>query len=825
MSRRYFDSLRRPPQTPARAQNYSMNTGGGGATDLFSSPQPQQLMTFGQDVSPRYGDTSYSQSSFSSDYNSSYGSDGYLSTPVRPEENYSYESSSTYGRGMNVGMGYLAGMNVNGGYSRTTLASTPQLPSVDFCSQESYRPAFSPYGSVTQEHSFIGRGSSMFQTTYGRPLASSGYAVPFRDSRGTFPRTSRAGHLRGRKNFASSRGTTEARTRNTLFCELCKVSCVGQQAYDEHVKGQRHAKRETQAKAVNSPAEAKGTNRAVHHCKICNIYCTGAETLKAHQRGIKHQRAVKLQESMGKEQANGESVSAAPEVESVKTETEEPAKPGEEQMDVSVSAEVLSEKKEDQTLKSASPQPERGPEIVGEEYLTFIPASRNKAAQFRCRLCNCEFSDLQAKDTHLRGRRHRINFKKTVEGAKEDKSPSEETITERPLVSEADTPSSVPGDGQFDFGIEPSLANPLYELNEEIERYNDALFLRKLKDIEPLKEVTSAVSTISDFLVSHLANIKLPFVKEETTETSDNATENAKANAPNPKTPFVKILRVDGLAKGISVRGENRGDIVAVCNEMPTSDVFATVEQYLAGKVQAHLNKEEYSVSKVEEPMRAVMLRRTAEPVVEVYVHFAFAKKPLVNKETAEEKVEVQQAMETDCIEERQCGEALVAVRRTEWFERVRTHGIVTVLQMLYYLRNKEEPLLASLSDWTWQVLVANVSFGLNGYVGPSMLFTGLCEKISSGLLLPIIGIKVSDPCEYGKQVDLLDSLSHQHRLGLTMVFQKWLNLIALGLLDGVLKLDSKEAHPEKEPEDEFFDDNGEPKKLKIIADDSISGA
>ncbi|KFD54836.1 hypothetical protein M513_04270 [Trichuris suis] len=856
MSHRYYSQPVRQQQPHVRSQSFAMNSRGSTVTSVFSSPQPQPLIAFDQDVTPRYGDTSYGQSSYSTDYNSSFGSDGFLPTPVRAEESYNYESSPSYGRGM---LGYLPGMNINGSYSRTTLVSTPQLPSVDFCQRETYRPTLSPFGSANQEHSYPGRGSSMFRTSYGRPLASSGYDTAFKGSPGTFSRSPRASHVRGRKSLSSSRGAAQARTRNTLYCELCKVSCVGQQAYDEHVKGQRHAKRETQAKVVSAAADGKGNNKTLHHCKICNIFCTGMETLKAHQRGVKHQRAMKLQETMGKKTTNGKDVATTEEAEPAKMDTEEPAKgsciswvflndiaivsPGEEQGDAKVSAEVVAgEKQEDQTVMDTSSPLEKEAEVVGEEYLTLIPATKNKAAQFRCSLCNCEFSDLQAKETHLKGRRHRINFKKAVE-TKGDKCLPIEKTNDRPRVGgKADVvgPPTFAGDGQASYPMDPTLANQLYALSKEIERLNEATISKMLKHIEPLKEITKAINVATEFIITNLNGFKPPVVKKETTEVSANAKESAKANS---KQFFVKIIRVDDLAKGIAIRGENRAEIVAVCQEMPTYDMYNAIEQLLASRIEANSNKKEYSVNRVEEPARAVVLHHVGEHAIEVHIRLGFAKKPAsTGKDVPEEKVALTLIQEAHwlpaALNRASQNERLACIKRGDLdrlllflcsnpnyigpgFERIRTSSVQAVLQVIRHLRDKQEPVMANLSDWGWQVLMANVFFEVMSPVSPSILLTVLCEKIASGIVLPNVGLQLLDPCESEKHVNLLDSLTQQHRLSLTIVFQKWLNLIAVGLLGDVLIVDSKEGRSEKEADDEIFDGNGEPKKLKISDDNA----
>ncbi|CDW59162.1 zf-C2H2 jaz and zf-met domain containing protein [Trichuris trichiura] len=378
---------------------------------------------------------------------------------------------------------------------------------------------FSAFGSTNQEHSYPGRGSSMFRTSYGRPLAGSGYDTAFRGSLGTFSRSARA--------LSGSRGAAQARNRSTLFCELCKVSCVGQQAYDEHVKGQRHAKRETQAKVVSAAADGKGNSKTLHHCKICNIFCTGTETLKAHQRGVKHQRVCRIYKTV-----NEKEVCTTQEMEPAKVDTEESAKgdriswlffndivivsPGEEQGDAKANTEVAVISL--LAVMDTSAPLEKEAEVVGEEYLTLIPATKNKAAQFRCSLCNCEFSDLQAKETHLKGRRHRINFK---------------------------------------------VAFWYVRIANRICGNCRKRWKRKGTNVCLLKRQ----------MTDHELALKLKLL------------ESAKANS---KHFFVKIIRVDDLAKGIAIRGENHGEIVAICPEMPTCDTFYAIEQHLASKIEVY---------------------------------------------------------------------------------------------------------------------------------------------------------------------------------------------------------------------------------------------
>ncbi len=48
-------------------------------------------------------------------------------------------------------------------------------------------------------------------------------------------------------------------------------------------------------------------------------------------------------------------------------------------------------------------------EPVGREYIEMIPDG--KIITFHCKLCDCKFNDPNAKDMHLKGRRHRLAYK------------------------------------------------------------------------------------------------------------------------------------------------------------------------------------------------------------------------------------------------------------------------------------------------------------------------------------------------------------------------------------------------------------------------------
>lgn len=58
---------------------------------------------------------------------------------------------------------------------------------------------------------------------------------------------------------------------------------------------------------------------------------------------------------------------------------------------------------------------EKAIQPVGNEYVEEHFDATGKLISFYCKLCDCKFSDPNAKNMHMKGRRHRTNYKKKVD--------------------------------------------------------------------------------------------------------------------------------------------------------------------------------------------------------------------------------------------------------------------------------------------------------------------------------------------------------------------------------------------------------------------------
>lgn len=68
--------------------------------------------------------------------------------------------------------------------------------------------------------------------------------------------------------------------------------------------------------------------------------------------------------------------------------------------------------KEEESAVEDQPEPDIQP--VGQDYIEEIKNEEGKVISFNCKLCECRFNDPNAKEMHMKGRRHRLQYKKKV---------------------------------------------------------------------------------------------------------------------------------------------------------------------------------------------------------------------------------------------------------------------------------------------------------------------------------------------------------------------------------------------------------------------------
>ncbi|XP_059479659.1 zinc finger RNA-binding protein isoform X3 [Neocloeon triangulifer] len=208
------------------------------------------------------------------------------------------------------------------------------------------------------------------------------------------------------------------------YCDVCKISCAGPQTYREHLEGQKHKKKEAALKAGTATA-TRGGNAL--RCELCDVTCTGSDAYAAHIRGVKHQKVVKLHTKLGKPIPSNEPLVMGSKTgtTTAAASTSKPAgAPGQVAVGVKKPSAVpkinftaaggAKEEEEDTSKAEEAKIEEKEIQPVGQDYIEEIRNDEGKVVSFNCKLCECRFNDPNAKEMHMKGRRHRLQYKKKV---------------------------------------------------------------------------------------------------------------------------------------------------------------------------------------------------------------------------------------------------------------------------------------------------------------------------------------------------------------------------------------------------------------------------
>lgn len=214
----------------------------------------------------------------------------------------------------------------------------------------------------------------------------------------------------------------------TFFCEVCKISCAGNNTYQEHLKGKNHKKKEAMVTGKNKISLPK--NKVSFRCDVCDLVCTGRDTYDAHAKGTRHQKTLSLLKKMGKPLPNIEPTIIAPQQKNGAQEVRAPAQiPIVNSEPVSQTNKVVgvttvsfvggsnlsttneTKSKLEKDAVEAALEAEEAIKPVGEEFVDSSIDAKGKLLEYHCRLCDCSFTDPNAKAVHTKGRRHRLAYK------------------------------------------------------------------------------------------------------------------------------------------------------------------------------------------------------------------------------------------------------------------------------------------------------------------------------------------------------------------------------------------------------------------------------
>lgn len=669
------------------------------------------------------------------------------------------------------------------------------------------------------------------------------------------------------------------------YCDVCKISCAGPQTYREHLEGQKHKKKEAAVKGAAAPV-ARGSHNQLR-CELCDVTCTGSDAYAAHIRGAKHQKVVKLHTKLGKPIPSTDPVlvtttgtstvtiaktttsnsssfgsgtktttatktSTAPVVKKVvsspkitfvggttlrttgtKTEEVKAPAPAVETPKPAEPMQTADDSKDEDHLNILG---EKDVAPVGHEYIEEIRNDQGKTVSFNCKLCECKFNDPNAKEMHLKGRRHRLQYKKKVDPnlqvevkpsirarkVQEDKLRRqaqkeefwrrreqedrwrEEMRMEEEMYWEQHRrydmeyfhrgPMGAGGAmmgprGPFMGPPGPMMRKPESSDDRHVNAKHTAIYPTEA-ELQAVQAIVSAceraLKQVSDFLAE--SDAPKPEVKKEKEESpaaeAPEAKVEKKDDAGNSHRVLKGVMRVGVLAKGLLLHGDLNVSLVVLCSEKPTRTLLERMADNLP-KQLATVTEDKYEVKRcVEEAAIIVTAEKEPNPSCTITLT-----SPIMRETNLPEGETVSVKDPPDVLDRQKCLAALAALRHAKWFQ-ARANGLPSCVVVIRILRDlcQRVSTWSQLNQWAMELLVEKCVSSGGPSMSPGDALRRVFECIASGIFLPG-GPGLYDPCEK-EPTDALASLTNQMKEDITASAQHALRLLAFRQIHKVLAME-----------------------------------
>ncbi|KAG8454498.1 hypothetical protein GDO86_000932 [Hymenochirus boettgeri] len=655
----------------------------------------------------------------------------------------------------------------------------------------------------------------------------------------------------------TSNSTAVRGTQNQLRCELCDVSCTGADAYAAHIRGAKHQKVVKLHTKLGKPipsTEPNVVSQSVTSAAVSKPAVPSSSTSSSNGSSSVSSPSVKLltsSSSLGASNSNKiSSVSSSSIVKKVTTpkitfiggnklqstgnkaddlkmSDSTKATPSSTTQAQEAKMESMSEAAQTLAALQSDVQP------VGHDYVEEVRNDEGKVIRFHCKLCECSFNDPNAKEMHLKGRRHRLQYKKKVNpDLQVEVKPSirarkiqEEKMRkqmqkeeywrrreeeerwrmemrryeedmywrrmeeehhhwdDRRRVPEGGYPHGPPGPPGL-LGVRPGMPPqpqgpaPLRRPDSSDDRY----VMTKHAAIYPTEEELQAVQKIVS-----LTERALKLVSDSMADQDKSKTKESDDKKDLTKDRVLKgVLRVGVLAKGLLLRGDRNVSLVLLCAEKPTKALLTRIAESLP-KQLAVICPEKYDVSCCV-PEASIILNSCVEPKMQVTITLT---SPVIREENMRDG-DVTPGMvkdPPDVLDRQKCLDALAALRHAKWFQ-ARANGLQSCVIIIRILRDlcQRVPTWSDFPSWALELLVEKAISSSSGPQSPGDALRRVFECISSGIILKG-GPGLLDPCEKDPY-DTLATMTDQQREDITSSAQFALRLLAFRQIYKVLGMD-----------------------------------
>ncbi|XP_036166966.1 zinc finger RNA-binding protein isoform X3 [Myotis myotis] len=487
--------------------------------------------------------------------------------------------------------------------------------------------------------------------------------------------------LKASQNTSSSSNSARG-TQNQLRCELCDVSCTGADAYAAHIRGAKHQKvvklhtklgkpipstepnvvsQATSSTAVSvtkptaSPSSIAASNCTVNTSSIATssvkgLTATGNSSLNS----TSNTKVSAVPTSMAAKKTSTPKINfvGGNKLQSTGNKTED-LKGTESVKGTPVPSVQIPEVKPDTVSEPVTPASlaalQSDVQPVGHDYVEEVRNDEGKVIRFHCKLCECSFNDPNAKEMHLKGRRHRLQYKKKVNpDLQVEVKPSirarkiqEEKMRkqmqkeeywrrreeeerwrmemrryeedmywrrmeeeqhhwdDRRRMPDGGYPHGPPGPLGL-LGVRPGMPPqpqgpaPLRRPDSSDDRY----VMTKHATIYPTEEELQAVQKIVS-----ITERALKLVSDSLSEHEKSKNKEGDDKKEGGKDRALKgVLRVGVLAKGLLLRGDRNVNLVLLCSEKPSKTLLTRIAENLPKQLAAMELLVEKAISSASSP-------------------------------------------------------------------------------------------------------------------------------------------------------------------------------------------------------------------------------
>ncbi|KAG8011619.1 Zinc finger RNA-binding protein, partial [Nibea albiflora] len=670
----------------------------------------------------------------------------------------------------------------------------------------------------------------------------------------------------------SGGGVLARNAQNQLRCELCDVSCTGADAYAAHIRGAKHQKvvklhtklgkpipstepsMVTQTSSSTTAAPSKTTTATLSSSSTTSSLCMAASSSPATSSSPPYLKPVNIVSSgvagvknpLANSMSAANSASAGKKVNAPKinfvggNKLQTTAKIEEARAEAKVEASKTATPStgtqdakndvSDSLSSSALAALQSDVQPVGHDYVEEVRNDEGKVIRFHCKLCECSFNDPNAKEMHLKGRRHRLQYKKKVNpDLQVEVKPSirarkiqEEKMRkqmqkeeywrrreeeerwrmemrryeedmywrrmeeeqhhwdERRRLPDGGYPQGPPGllgvrPGMP--GLQPQGPVPPRRPDSSDDRY----VMTKHAAIYPSEDELQSIQKIVS-----ITERALKLVSDIITDQDKAKEEDQEKKEPSKDRSLKGVMRVGVLAKGLLLRGDKNVNLVLLCSEKPTKSLLTRIVEHLP-KQLTMVTPEKYEVKgSIQEA--AIILTSCTEPKMQVTITLT---SPVIREENGQDG-DVTSGMvkdPADVLDRQKCLDALAALRHAKWFQ-ARANGLQSCVIIIRILRDlcQRVPTWSPFPGWAMELLVEKAISSASAPLSPGDALRRVFECISSGILLPG-GPGLVDPCEK-KPVDTLTPMGEQQREDITSSAQFALRLLAFRQIHKVLGMD-----------------------------------